>query len=488
MRKFKFLILALMAMPFVFISCSDDDKPSGPVTYVEDGFYVVGEATSIANLQAEGASAGLMAVGIDENAGQTTRTGLYEKYVALDGGKSFSFVLKAGSTETKYGASLTLSDPLEGGDQPAIQVYKGTLTENGTLQVTETGLYHIILDVNLNLIVIAPVEWGVRGAMNSWGFTALEKPAFNKTTMTYTLKNVTVEMTGGFKFAYGNGWKIELGGDPIVKANTNLGNDGGEDNDPLTAKLAPGGKNIGIERAIWDIELTWTLAKGAIKDGYTAKLTKVSDLEALPEFPDFLYVVGNGTTAGWDPENGVTLYPVNSQAGMFYGVVWLKATGSDADGDFGFKFCVQRAWDGDFGASSPTAGTGEFAKGGDNIPVPGAEGLYTIIVDLKNERISVVNPELYGMGDAFGGWDTKTYAFEVRGTENLVSPAAMAAGNLRAYVSHPWFEDGNWWQSEVNVEDGNIVYRSTGGDPAAFPLTAGQKVDFNFKAGTATVE
>jgi hypothetical protein len=296
MKTIKFFILALMALPLVFVSCSSDDDTKGPVTYVEDGFYVVGDATSIADLQATDAPKGLMAAGIDENGAgddekkQTVRDGMYEKYVALEGGKPFSLMLKAGAQETKYGATLTLSETLAGDDEPAIQVYKGSLTENGTLQVAESGLYHIVLDLNKDgllsdkLILIAPVEWGVRGAMNNWGFTLLEKPTFNKTTMTYTLRNATVEAAGGFKFAYGNGWKIELnaGGEHLVKANTNLGNDTKEDNLALTEKVAPGGGNIGIERGIYTIELKWTLAKGAIKDGYVAILTKTGDVADVP--------------------------------------------------------------------------------------------------------------------------------------------------------------------------------------------------------------
>ena len=499
MRKIKFFILALMALPLVFVSCGENEE-SKPVSYVEDGFYVVGEATAIADLFAANADLGLMAPGINENDNQTVRTGMYEKYVALEGGKSFSIMRKAGSTETQYGATLAKVNltgtneegaPFSVNEQPMIEIYKGTLTESGTLQVTETGLYHVIVDVPLNTLIIAPADLGVRGQMNGWGFTAFPKPTFNKTAMTYKLTGQQVEITGGFKFAYGGGWKIELNpdGNPVVKANTNLGNDlpGGDENKnkPLTAKMAAGGQDIGIERAIWEIELTWTLAKGAIKEGFTAGMTQTGELEPLPEYPDNLFVVGDGTLAGWSPADGVTMYPVEQTLGLFYGVVWLKETG-------GFKFCIQRDWGGDFGSASETvADYSNIAKGTGNIPVPGTAGYYVIVVDMDNELISVVEPEIYAIGDAFGSWDAGVAAniFTVNNTVDpanatITSPAATAAGNFRAYIKHAWIAD--WWRGEVCGDgEGGIVFYN---NPPNVPLTAGQKLVFNFNAGTATVE
>jgi len=487
MKSIRFLFLGLMTLSIVLVGCDKDDPK--PVSYVEDGFYVVGAATAVANLLAEDADKALMAAGINE-VGQAVRQGMYEKYVALEGGKDFQLMLKAGVNETPYGATLALSEALSGDGEPPIQVFKGTLTENGAaMQVTTSGLYHIVVDVPLNAVMIAPVQWGVRGMMNGWGFTAFPAPTFNKTSMTYTLTNVTVELGGGFKFAYGGGWKIELDGE-IVKVNTNVGNDGGDENGPLTAKLLPGGENIGIQRAVWTIELTWTLAKGAVKEGYTAALTKTGDLEPLPEYPENLYVVGDGTLAGWVPANGATLYPVTQTIGMFYGVVWLKSTGN-------FKFCIQKDWGGDFGKAPVDVddyaefGTGSGNGDANNIPVPGTAGYYVIVVDMAKDLISVVDPEIYATGDAYGSWGNTVAEnlFTVENTADpadatMTSPAATAAGNFRAFIKHAWISD--WWKGEVCGDgEGGIVFYN---NPPAVPLTAGKKVVFNFNAGTTTVE
>ena len=478
MNKLKFFILALVALPLMFGSCNkDDDNPSSPVSYVEDGFYVIGEATTIADLQASNADKALMAAGINENDDQTVRLGMYEKYVALEGGKEFQLVLKAGVKETKYGASLALSDILSGDNEPAIQIYKGALTENGAaMKVSTSGLYHIVLDVPLNAIIIAPVEWGVRGQMNGWGFTALSDPTFNKTTMTYKLSNVTVTMDGGFKFAYGSGWKIELnpGNDPLVKANTNLGNDGGNDNDPLTAKVTPGGKNIGISRGVYNIELTWTLAKGDIKDGYTVKITKTGEYQAA--YPENLYMVGSDF-GGWDwnSDGIVDMVPVNGVEGAFWCVNYFTAGN-------GFKWNSAKAWDG-----NEFAGLGEsigYDVDGGNAVVA-KDGLYMVYIDMAAGKIAVETAQVYGMGSCFGSWDEGLYPFTNNGT--TMSIVTSATNELRMYAGSS-IATTDWWTREFIILDGKIAYRGNGGDQDRVTVDAGKTVTLDFKAGTGTIE
>lgn len=377
MKTNKPFFFALMALPLLFSGCSNDDSTDAPVSVVEDGFYVVGEATSIPNLSVEDAEKALMAPGVNENNNQTPREGMYEKYVALEGGKFFSLVIKEGAKETKYGGSLSSSDTLSGADEPAIRVYKGALVENDAMQVLETGLYHIVLDLNKDgslsdkLILIAPVEWGVRGAMNGWGFTPLTAPAFNKTSMTYTLTDVTAETAGAFKFAYGGGWKIELnaGATSPVKANTNLGAD-----DDLGLK--PGGADISIARAKYTIALTWKLEKGAIGSSFSYEVTKTGDLAELnPEA--FVYsligdAIYNGTApSAWDYDADFTYV---SKSGNTYTYEISNITlGAGA-----FKVRFDHEWSKSFGLGTRTDNVITLS-GGDNI-TQDAEATYSKIV------------------------------------------------------------------------------------------------------------
>ena len=114
-----------------------------------------------------------------------------------------------------------------------------------------------------------------------------------------------------------------------------------------------------------------------------------------------------------------------------------------------------------------------------------AEGIYTIIVDLKGNKVTVMPAKVFGMGDCFGGWNEGANAFAVEGTTLVATTAA--AGNLRMYAEIPG-NTGNWWQSEFNIFDGKIVCRADGGDQDAVAAGAGAKVTLDFNAGTGSIQ
>ncbi|GAP71924.1 hypothetical protein SAMD00024442_20_9 [Candidatus Symbiothrix dinenymphae] len=415
MKKLNYLPLGVLALSMSFMTgCGEDDPKVNVDDIVEDGFYVVGEATAATSLTAEGASKTIMAVGVNESGlitvgtdeqdadKQKPRTGMYEKYIALEGGKPFSLVLKEGTKETKYGATLALSDTLRGKDEPAIRVYKGTLTENASLQVAKDGLYHIVLDLDLDsklskkLVLIAPAAWGVRGAMNGWNFTALPEPTFSKTTMTYTLTNQTVETAGGWKFAYGGGWKIFLDDDGFVKANTNLGNNATEQAALQGSNLKQGGKDIDIARGVHTITLTWKLAQGEVKNSFTAELTKTGDLAVIDYTNCELELVGSGVdetnvnarqdeTWNWGYTLSAGKPTVN---GTVYTWTWASVT-LKADGFKVRTIDAQESggvagFDVGYGFVDVSASSSEVVDDGGNIKVNTA-GNYTIVMTINAE-------------------------------------------------------------------------------------------------------
>lgn len=384
MKKLGFFgMLALMAITFT--ACPGPIEP--PIDeVVEDGFYVIGEATAISSLTADGAVKGLMAAGTNE-VDKTKRPGMYEKYIALEGGKDFELVLREGTSEVRYGAVLELSDTLEGDNVPQIPVYQGVMAENTKMRVAESGLYHIILDLNTNgdlsnkLIMVVPVEWGVRGAMNGWGYTAMTASAFNKTSMTFEI-DCTVEAAGQFKFAHSNGWKFQLDQAGLVKAENNLGSNAEADGGEYTS-LLPGGKNLPIGRAEWKLKLTWNLAGGALEKSFVYELIKIKDLEVVDPST---FVVGFSGSAfdapapTWgDPTEGSTLAVYNAEkssitdattkAGTYvYEISNLKF---NAAGEF--KVRVNGAWIGVGGATI----VGATFTGTDNFIV-GQEAVYDV--------------------------------------------------------------------------------------------------------------
>lgn len=294
MKKLGIFVMCLATAAMTLVGCKKDNgtsgQPADQPTIVEDGFYVIGEATVATDFKAANAAIELMGQGLNEDTKQF-REGMYEKYIALEGGKDFELVLYKAGTETHYGAELKEGE-VETDAAPA-NALKGLLAKDTKMSVKESGFYHIILDLNVAedledgaQIIVVPCAWGLRGAMNGWGYTeAPEKSAFNKQTMTFTWKNVLVKADGEFKFAHGNCWKYSLDKQGKVKAENSLGIsgsvDGAEQCVPAT-KIFGGGKNFAIGAGYYDITLTWNLTKGAVGESFTAEAKKTADYSLDP--------------------------------------------------------------------------------------------------------------------------------------------------------------------------------------------------------------
>ena len=463
------MIFGAMALMLSFASC-DQTQQEGPDfgSIQEDGFYVSGAATGIDGITADL----MMAAGHNEAASNELRNGMFEKYIVLEGGKDFELVLNEAGTQTRYSATLTDFDVTELADNPSIVVKRGELkigADAPAMQVAKTGLYHIVLDLNVNedllypQIVVAPVQWGVRGGMNGWGFTAFPEPsAYSNAGMTWVLEDQELAAGGKFKFAYGHGWKIQLDDAGNVKANTNLGEG-----------AATGTTDIAVEAAgKYKVTLNFALKGGAIENSYSynVELTEASTM------PTTMYAIGNDFgNWDWSADSVVEMTPVHSHSGAFWAVRYMTTATE-------FKFCAKREWNGDFCTLGTNTG---FVTPGNNMVE--ADGMYLLYVDLANNFVTVEPAKVYGMGDVFGGWDAgkAENLFALEG--QTLTATAPNAGNIRMYAATS-VEGVDWWQMEFNVFDGKIVYRGGEGDQAAVAVTAGQKVTLDFNAGTGSIQ
>ena len=478
----KALIFAsALAILVGFTSCKKEKNDINLDDIVLDGFYVYGDATGSSKIDSKNS----MSAGINE-VEKAVRQGMFEKYVYLEADKEFALIENSAGNKKFYGANLQEvnygydeNDPncKNYADNPNMPILQGKLIigeEAPKMKVKETGLYHIVLDNNSlgdlpdgAQIIVHKADFGVRGGMNSWGFTEGKATVNADGSITWVWEDQNLAKNGEFKFASCHGWKINLDADGIVKAEVSLGANANN-------KLGVGSEfgNIKVtDGGLYKIVLNYTPAAGAIGDPftYTAECTQVSTT------PETMYINGNdfgGESWDWNSPNIVEMTPVHSHEGMFWAVRYMTTNTE-------FKFCAIKEWNGDFCKLGTNEG---FVTPGNNKVE--ADGLYTIIVDLLGDKITVMPAEIYGMGDCFGSWDVGKYPF----TNGTTATATLAAaGNLRMYAKIPGNES-NWWQSEFNIYDGKIVYRATGGDQAAVPATAGQTVELDFNAGTGSIK
>jgi len=491
--KFKLMWL-LAAAAIIFAACSKDDDKDNPPILVEDGLYIVGDATPWADYDLKGQFAG----GINE-VGQQPRTSMFEKYVALEKGKSFRIVEIAGKNAIIYGPD-NLQDVATQGqrEQPNVIAKVGSYKTGGEFTVAENGLYHIILDKALSKVAIIPVPyWGILGGASPFGWnddnTHMElKGTFNKNEMVFEKTGLELR-AGDFKFRYGSGWKFELDAEGTVKANTNFGG--------AVDALVPGGANIALAKekeGIYTVRMKWSAQTGGL--GMTAELEKTGNVEPLPEYPSALYMIGsalnmadtdnNNTPDGWQWElTDAPMVPVHSHPYMFWKIVWLEAGG-------GFKFAPAKVWANDFGKTGEASADTVYNKGGQDIPAPSTSGYYMVVVDLKQNLISISDVKVHLIGDVVGSWTAANpnAKFRVDNANKLVTiTKALAAGDLRIHAWHKWFplqtpQAVDWWQAEFIILNNKIEFRGTGGDQVRVPLTAGTyKIDLNFSTGAGAI-
>lgn len=191
-----------------------------------------------------------------------------------------------------------------------------------------------------------------------------------------------------------------------------------------------------------------------------------------------------GSNYGWG-DKWLQLVPFHSSEEDFWSIIYLHE-------DEAFKFAPQASWVDDFGFTGTTINDEAGAKitsSTDGNFVVGKAGWYLLKVQNGATRtLTVLQPNVYLMGDAAGEWNiADTHKFTIPTTEDGVfeSPAFAADAELRMCVSVDGFD---WWQSEFMVFDGKIEYRGRGIDQNRVNVKAGQKVTLNFTAGTGEIK
>ena len=206
-------------------------------------------------------------------------------------------------------------------------------------------------------------------------------------------------------------------------------------------------------------------------------------IEEYKEYPEHLYMIGEEFgNWSWESDGVVEMTPVlhnpewcANAEGQFYTVRYFSA-------NKGFKFCSKRAWSGDFWGLETNDG---FVESGGNCTVT-ADGFYLVHIDFKAGKVHVEPAKVYGIGDAFGGWDEAVAdnLFVADGT--TLKATVKAAGNLRMYVASEISTSG-WWTREFNIIDGKIVYRLM--DELSAPAVLKDQVAvLDFNAGTGEIQ
>lgn len=497
MKKIKLFSLCLFALALLFVGCKTDNPVITPIS--EDGWYISGDATSFTTLAAiskfnattneNGSSTGTTV------ADNPPRVGLFDKYIYLTTGKTFTISKVAGGVETKYGASgVFTNNPGGRYDQITANVTRGTLAANATLTVAKTGLYQVAFDVKTNKVVIAEItHWGLIGGATpgGWGSNQVMNlvGTISPDSNTYKVENVVMTVDQ-YKFRYSDGWKVQVSdtaaipvGGENVKVNANFGG-------TLTALVAGGSNIANATNGVYTLSMTWKKSTGT----WMARAVKTGDY-VPPSYPDSLYVVGAATAIGWPVtgpgENKKAAMHKVAGGGTTVGLYWKVLS---LQGGQGFKI-ANKNW------TAPNLGFADATYDPKGVAVTdnsnnmsiATSGIYTVVIDLRNNKkiVSIMPAKVYGLGDCFGGFDATNVDAPANlfitnlTTLTLTSPALKVAGNVRMYVSHPWIPA--WWNSEFNIYGTAIQYRNDGNDQVPVPGKLGQKATLHFDDNTGSI-
>ena len=261
------------------------------------------------------------------------REGMFEKYIYLNEDDKFYFSILSNGKETMLGGSLTATTiQADSYDCAAYRLEAGSVS----LLNVPTGFYHIVYDHELATLVLVPVEWGISGDMNYWGYTKYDEVSADG--QTWTWKNVEITANSTFKFKDEHGWRIFLDGETQqVSANTNLGKD-----------MVPGGYNITVdELGVYDIQLIFSPQSGEVSNSFSYIITKTAAAVIDPS----TFVVGiSGSMNYWADPSGTmqavydaaksNVTDATTKAGTYV----FNMTGINFTADAEFKFRVNGAW------------------------------------------------------------------------------------------------------------------------------------------------
>ena len=242
-----------------------------PITIdVEDGWYVYGLGTSAPVITSQGKM-----TPAKEDLSGTSREGMMEMYIAIKEGGAFNIGKVKNKVLSNYGPDYTFY-PEEVfariNSEPKEALYRGQLGENNIkFIIPESGLYHIVYDLQLNTYSVAKAEWGIIGEATpqSWTTSMEMSSTFALESMTFTIDNLELQK-GDFKFRYSNGWRVYLAyNDDVDKRVATYTYLGGE-----LMHLHSGGLNLhNANPGLYTVALTWQFGHE-----FTATMTKTGEI------------------------------------------------------------------------------------------------------------------------------------------------------------------------------------------------------------------
>jgi hypothetical protein len=206
--------------------------------------------------------------------------------------------------------------------------------------------------------------------------------------------------------------------------------------------------------------------------------------------PETFYLFGDGV-GRVAQNNKLKFNKIHSEPGDSWTIVWMEATGT-------FKLTSDENYKGVIGKVGDPV-NGEYTLGtpearGEDIPVPGTAGYYTVGVNLTTNKLIIEPASVYITGPNVDAWPTSSVVEENKfqldaDNKTMTLNKNFLGGELRLHVTHPYISASDWWHAEFIFLDGKIEYREDGDDQERFNMNAGeQTIVLDFINQTGKIE
>ncbi|MFC2711100.1 SusF/SusE family outer membrane protein [Hoylesella oralis] len=458
-------IFQLMVMVLLIYGCVDNDISFNPQINVPEGVYLSGSATEFSRAIAKGSLK------------QRTDSNVVSLNAWLKSGGNFvvSFV----GTD---GQPIVFGN---GGDVESVgQNVKTYMLKQGAegFTVDREGLYKIVVNKQLNEVNVIPIQFKMLGIIELTDAgdktIMLDKVSYDRINHIVTWCNADsqqVILPAEYTFTYTDGSPIYIKVSKTKKDTINttftgigksvrtnmLTNTYSEltDNSSVNLKLKQKGR------------YSVCVQYNVLTEKFSARIGGESIIE--PEatgFPETLYMAGDNFGA-WNTSDIVKMTPIGVAGnGVFWSIKYLT------NGKF-VQWSTSTNGADSFSSLKSNQGVEIDAQGRATVQ---KSSYYLIFVDMNRKLISFETPEVYGIGDCFGG---NEYQFAL--ADNKFTAKTSAKGNLKMFAVSK-YNDRDWNSMEFNIYNGKIVYRGIDtSEMSPVPVASSTPIELNMADNTA---
>ncbi|QNL22389.1 SusF/SusE family outer membrane protein [Hyphobacterium sp. CCMP332] len=463
--------IAILFGAAVLTSCGGDDGGGAvippPTGGSDDGLYITGTATSETPSSAiEMDDAYVDAFG--STPPYSERPGLYEAYIYMEAG-DFNITQIEEEVETVWGGTVTEEDLGSG----KMWVSADFAVGGDAFSVTESGLYHVTIDVTSGTAYIVKINtYGLIGTAGpGWSSDApMALKSADANTVVFEGTNIELK-AGEFKFRYNENWNSDRSAaTPAVDGLnllTNFGTntEGGDEN----GGFQPGGFNFNFtgNPGVYTVTLTFSPGKGY---SAVAEFERTGDGSGFDPAEYNWGIIGAATDSAWDADVNFIYKGEDAGTHKWVAFVYLQ------DGEF--KYRTNDAWDFELnpGNVDHTGDAASEVSEGGNFILDAAtdSGYYYITITTADEGATWAvqfDAGVWGIIGAAtpGGWDNST-PLAYNGDNSWSADVVMLADEYKFRANDSWDLNLGGDLNALTLDGANLV--STAGTFTVTVMTA----------------